>query len=199
MSVASRGGPRLLLRPCGLTRSPCSSVLRCGPRWHRVPVRHGRGQRMAAHYPIFQVTLLRFVCGTVVAAGVVVAMRPGWPSRETALANAARSSSPFYPRRPFPTLSGNCRSRRRSLCRSSRRPSWRCSARSCSRSPCTGASSAPSRSVSRAPWWWRWAGAGRARRGPGPGSRRPSRRRCSTPSRWCSCASAPSATSSSTS
>ena len=46
---------------------------------------------MAAHYPVLQVTFLRFVCGSVVAAGVVVAMRPGWPSRETVIANLARS------------------------------------------------------------------------------------------------------------
>jgi len=46
---------------------------------------------MAAHYPIFQVTLLRFACGTLVATGVAAAMRPGWPSRETVVANALRS------------------------------------------------------------------------------------------------------------
>src|SRR5215217_6955247 len=46
---------------------------------------------MAAHYPVLQVTLLRFVCGTVVATGVVALTRPGWPSRETVVANALRS------------------------------------------------------------------------------------------------------------
>jgi drug/metabolite transporter (DMT)-like permease len=46
---------------------------------------------MAAHYPIFQVALLRFVCGTIIATGVVLALRPGWPSRETIQANLLRS------------------------------------------------------------------------------------------------------------
>ena len=46
---------------------------------------------MAEHYPIFQVTFLRFICGSIVATGVVIATRPGWPSRETVLANAMRS------------------------------------------------------------------------------------------------------------
>ena len=46
---------------------------------------------MAAHYPIVQVTFLRFVCGSLIAAGVLIALRPGWPSRETAVANAMRS------------------------------------------------------------------------------------------------------------
>ena len=46
---------------------------------------------MAAHYPVLQVTFLRFVFGTLVAAGVVAVLRPGWPSRETAIANGLRS------------------------------------------------------------------------------------------------------------
>ncbi len=46
---------------------------------------------MAAHYPTFQVTFLRFACGSLVAAAVVIALRPGWPSRETVIANAMRS------------------------------------------------------------------------------------------------------------
>lgn len=46
---------------------------------------------MAAHYPIFQVAFLRFACGTLVATGVVAALRPGWPSRETVVANLVRS------------------------------------------------------------------------------------------------------------
>jgi S-adenosylmethionine uptake transporter len=46
---------------------------------------------MAAHYPILQVAFLRFVCGTIIATGVVIAMRPGWPSRETVIANGMRS------------------------------------------------------------------------------------------------------------
>jgi S-adenosylmethionine uptake transporter len=46
---------------------------------------------MAAHYPTFQVTFLRFASGSLVVAAVVVALRPGWPSRETAIANGLRS------------------------------------------------------------------------------------------------------------
>ena len=46
---------------------------------------------MAAHYPVLQVAFLRFVFGTLVAAGVVAVLRPGWPSRETTIANGLRS------------------------------------------------------------------------------------------------------------
>ena len=46
---------------------------------------------MAAHYPVLQVAFLRFVFGTLVVAGVVAVLRPGWPSRETAIANGLRS------------------------------------------------------------------------------------------------------------
>ena len=46
---------------------------------------------MAAHYPVLQVAFLRFVFGTLVAAGVVAVLRPGWPSRETTMANGLRS------------------------------------------------------------------------------------------------------------
>lgn len=46
---------------------------------------------MAAHYPIFQIAFLRFACGTLVATGVVAVIRPGWPSRETVMANLLRS------------------------------------------------------------------------------------------------------------
>jgi drug/metabolite transporter (DMT)-like permease len=46
---------------------------------------------MAVHYPIFQVAFLRFACGSVIATGVVLALRPGWPSRETIQANLLRS------------------------------------------------------------------------------------------------------------
>ncbi len=46
---------------------------------------------MAAHYPTFQVAFLRFACGSLVVAAVVIAMRPGWPSRETVVANGMRS------------------------------------------------------------------------------------------------------------
>lgn len=46
---------------------------------------------MSAYYPTFQVASLRFLCGTIVATGVVAVMRPGWPSRETVVANLLRS------------------------------------------------------------------------------------------------------------
>ncbi|KLK91554.1 transporter [Microvirga vignae] len=46
---------------------------------------------MSAYYPTFQVTFLRFACGTIVATGVVAVMQPGWPSRETVQANVLRS------------------------------------------------------------------------------------------------------------
>lgn len=46
---------------------------------------------MSASYPTFQVAFLRFACGSLIVAGVVSVMRPGWPSRETVLANMMRS------------------------------------------------------------------------------------------------------------
>lgn len=46
---------------------------------------------MSAYYPTLQVALLRFACGSLVAVAVVTAMRPGWPSRETVIANSLRS------------------------------------------------------------------------------------------------------------
>ena len=46
---------------------------------------------MAAHYPTFQVAFLRFACGSLVVIAVVIVMRPGWPSRETVIANGMRS------------------------------------------------------------------------------------------------------------
>jgi S-adenosylmethionine uptake transporter len=46
---------------------------------------------MSASYPTFQVALLRFICGTIVATGVIAVARPGWPSRETVQANILRS------------------------------------------------------------------------------------------------------------
>ena len=46
---------------------------------------------MSAYYPTFQVAFLRFACGSLVVAGVVAVMRPGWPSRETVTANSLRS------------------------------------------------------------------------------------------------------------
>src|SRR3712207_1089536 len=46
---------------------------------------------MAAFYPIFQVAFLRFACGSLIVAGVVAVMRPGWPNREAVVANAIRA------------------------------------------------------------------------------------------------------------
>jgi len=46
---------------------------------------------MSAHYPTFQVAFLRFACGSLVVAGVVAVLKPGWPNRETITANALRS------------------------------------------------------------------------------------------------------------
>ena len=46
---------------------------------------------MSAYYPTLQVALLRFACGSLVVAGVVAVLRPGWPSRETVTANSLRS------------------------------------------------------------------------------------------------------------
>jgi S-adenosylmethionine uptake transporter len=46
---------------------------------------------MSAYYPTLQVALLRFACGSLVVAGVVAVLRPGWPNRETVAANSLRS------------------------------------------------------------------------------------------------------------
>lgn len=46
---------------------------------------------MAAHYQILQVAFLRFACGSLVALVVLAVLRPGWPSRETVVANGLRS------------------------------------------------------------------------------------------------------------
>jgi S-adenosylmethionine uptake transporter len=46
---------------------------------------------MAVYYPTFQVACLRFICGSLIATGVVTVLRPGWPSRETVIANMLRS------------------------------------------------------------------------------------------------------------
>ncbi|MCB5175481.1 MULTISPECIES: DMT family transporter [Microvirga] len=46
---------------------------------------------MSAYYPTFQIAFLRFACGSLIATGVVLAVRPGWPSRETVTANLLRS------------------------------------------------------------------------------------------------------------
>src|SRR5919107_3091008 len=46
---------------------------------------------MSVYYPTFQVAFLRFACGSLVVAGVVAVLRPGWPNRETIAANAIRS------------------------------------------------------------------------------------------------------------
>jgi drug/metabolite transporter (DMT)-like permease len=46
---------------------------------------------MSAYYPVLQVTFLRFVFGSLVAGIIVAALRPGWPSRPTVIANMIRS------------------------------------------------------------------------------------------------------------
>jgi S-adenosylmethionine uptake transporter len=46
---------------------------------------------MAAQYPTIQIAFLRFACGTIIATGVMIALRPGRPSRETVMANCLRS------------------------------------------------------------------------------------------------------------
>ncbi|MDJ1157905.1 DMT family transporter [Chelatococcus sp. SYSU_G07232] len=46
---------------------------------------------VAARYPTFEVTFLRFASGTLVALAVVAVRRPGWPSRETVAVNASRA------------------------------------------------------------------------------------------------------------
>ncbi len=46
---------------------------------------------MAAYYPVFQVAFLRFLCGSVIAVGAACILRPGWPSRETVVANSMRA------------------------------------------------------------------------------------------------------------
>jgi drug/metabolite transporter (DMT)-like permease len=46
---------------------------------------------MAVHYPVFQVAFLRFLCGSIIAVGVACVLRPGWPSRETVVANSMRA------------------------------------------------------------------------------------------------------------
>lgn len=46
---------------------------------------------LSAHYPTFQVALMRFAFGSLMAIAVAAATRPGWPSRETVVANGMRS------------------------------------------------------------------------------------------------------------
>src|ERR1041384_1795855 len=46
---------------------------------------------MAAHYPVVQVAFLRFLCGSIIAAGAACVLRPGWPSREAVVANSMRA------------------------------------------------------------------------------------------------------------
>jgi drug/metabolite transporter (DMT)-like permease len=46
---------------------------------------------MAGHYPLFEITFLRYLGGVVAVAGVLAVMRPGLPSIETIKANALRS------------------------------------------------------------------------------------------------------------
>jgi drug/metabolite transporter (DMT)-like permease len=47
---------------------------------------------VAGRYPTFEVAFLRFAAGSVVALLAVAALRPGWPSRETVVANAGRAA-----------------------------------------------------------------------------------------------------------
>lgn len=49
-------------------------------------------KHLAARYPVFQVTFLRFAFGLLVALGALAAARPGLPSRETVIANAGRAA-----------------------------------------------------------------------------------------------------------
>jgi drug/metabolite transporter (DMT)-like permease len=46
---------------------------------------------VAARYPIFEVAFLRFAMGSLLSGTVLVAARPGLPSRETVVANAGRA------------------------------------------------------------------------------------------------------------
>jgi drug/metabolite transporter (DMT)-like permease len=46
---------------------------------------------VAARYPIFEVAFLRFALGSVISGAVLLATRPGLPSRETVTANAGRA------------------------------------------------------------------------------------------------------------
>src|SRR4051812_47345025 len=46
---------------------------------------------MAGHYPVFEVAFMRFLGGALVVTCVLAVVRPGWPSRETLMANGLRS------------------------------------------------------------------------------------------------------------
>lgn len=46
---------------------------------------------VAARYPTFEITFLRFAFGTLFAGAVLAVRRPGWPSRETVVANSWRA------------------------------------------------------------------------------------------------------------
>ncbi len=48
-------------------------------------------KEVAARYPVFEIAFLRFACGTLIMMALVSFTRPGWPSRETIVANAMRS------------------------------------------------------------------------------------------------------------
>jgi drug/metabolite transporter (DMT)-like permease len=45
---------------------------------------------LAAHYATFEVAFLRFAGGTLISGMVAAVARPGWPSRQTAIANGWR-------------------------------------------------------------------------------------------------------------
>jgi S-adenosylmethionine uptake transporter len=46
---------------------------------------------MAAGYPVLEIAFLRFGWGTIWSSVLLAIMRPGWPSRETAIYNSTRS------------------------------------------------------------------------------------------------------------
>lgn len=51
----------------------------------------GAIKAVAPSYPTFQIVAMRFGIGTLLAVGLLLIMRPGWPSWETVRANALRS------------------------------------------------------------------------------------------------------------
>ena len=79
-------------RPLG-----CSPIMHFGPALRAVAgiailsIMDAVIKAMAVHYPIFQVTFLRFAFGSLVATTLVTALRPGWPSSETVKGNLLRS------------------------------------------------------------------------------------------------------------
>ena len=145
---------------------------------------------MAAHYPVLQVAFLRFVFGTLVAAGVVAVLRPGWPSRETTIANGLRSviavltaTTFFYALSELPLAE--------TLVLSFLAPMFvALFGLVLLREPVGGRVVAALAAGFAGTLVWCSARAGRGRASaPGQASRRRSPRRCCTPSRWSSCGS----------